>query len=335
LVSHRSSSIDDAQVLVVTHRPDLFHTPELIGAFIILILVVSILKGTAKADEPRVIFAASFGALPFVLFNQQVLTGRSIQPFHFDLFVANYAVLIGLAILISVYWRHISSRKLVWVSALCLLCGFTEISLLAKARAITNVSEDEMVPVLLRLKDLSTSDGTATALKEKGVATTTVFSPQVDVMRMLPTWTIQGTMLSAGAQDFGTATRQQRKELLFLQLYFSDTIADRFRQLLNQKTDDSYLNFFAPSVIFGDERFIPVLTLHPKPITPEEIESEVRDYQTYVDSFTRQNAMLRPLFYVVTYVNGEHTLSNLDRWYQRDAGEQFGQYKLYRVRLRG
>jgi hypothetical protein len=95
LVSHRAVSLDQAQVLTLSHRPDLMRIPELIGVFILLALIVNIRKQRIERGDPRVIFAASFALLPFVLFNQQVLTGRSIQPFHFEAFTTNYVVLVG------------------------------------------------------------------------------------------------------------------------------------------------------------------------------------------------------------------------------------------------
>jgi hypothetical protein len=334
LISHRSSSIDDAQILVLTHQPDLFHTSELIGVFILVALIVGWRRRKFELSEPRVIFAASFAFLPFVVFNQQVLTGRSIQAFHFDLFVANYAVLVGLAILVTLFWRHISNRTLVWVAALCFLWAIVEVGLLTTARTASNVLEDEMVPVLLRLKQLSKEDGTVAGLKDQGKAQAIVFSPQVEVMRLLPTWTAQGTLLTAGAQDFGSASRSERKELLFMQLYYSEANAERLSDLLNQKTEDSYMNFYAPSVVFGDERFIPVLSLSHKQITQEEIEAEVRAYQAYSDSFSRENVLRRPLLYLITIADRDTSLSHLDRWYARDAGERVGHYNLYRLKLR-
>jgi hypothetical protein len=69
-----------------------------------------------------------------------------------------------------------------------------------------------------------------------------------------------------------------------------------------------------------------------KPIREEEIEEEVRRYQVYVDSFSSEKALLRPLAYAVT--KGESDLSHLDLWYERDAGERIGEYKLYHLKLR-
>jgi hypothetical protein len=335
LVAGRSKSLDDAQILVLTHRLDLFHTPELLGALVLFALIISARLGRIKLSEPRAIFTASFAFLPFVLFNQQLLTGRSMQPFHFDLFVANYAVLISLIILVTLLWRPIPNRALLWIAVLCFSWGLVEVGLLARARTAPDVVDDQTVPVLRRLKELAKVDGTLAGLRNQGSAPAVLFSRHVDVMRLLPTWTSQGTLLGAGAQDFGTATRKERKELLYQQLYYSEVDGARFREFLNQRTEDTYMNFFAPSVIFGDERFIPALSLHPNPIQQNEIEEEVRAYQAYTDSFSRENLLHRPLTYVVTRAEDKpDLLSHIDLWYERDAGERVGAYILYRLQLR-
>ncbi|MDX6290739.1 MAG: hypothetical protein QOH42_2538, partial [Blastocatellia bacterium] len=335
LLSRRSHALDDAQILISTHQPDLSHTPELIGAFILVGLLLGARAGKFKLSEPRVIFAASFAMLPFLLFNQQVLTGKYMQPFHFDLFVANYGAMISLIILVTLFWQPIPTRALLWLAVLCLSSGILEVSLLARARTAGDVVDDQTIPVLLRLKELAKVDGTLTGLQTRGEAAALAFSPHVDLMRLLPTWTSQGTLLGAGAQDFGSATRKERKELLYQQLYYGGVDSGRFREFLNQKTDDMYMNFFAPSVIFGDERFIPALSLHPKPIEPEEIEEEVRLYQSFADSFSRENVLRRPLTYVIACKQDQpDSLANIDRWYERDSGEAVGLYILYRVKVR-
>jgi hypothetical protein len=71
-----------------------------------------------------------------------------------------------------------------------------------------------------------------------------------------------------------------------------------------------------------------------KPITSEEIALQVADYENYYASFTRDRAVKHILSYVVVPSTAGPNLSNLDRWYQRDQGEQVGDYILYRVQLR-
>ena len=88
------------------------------------------------------------------------------------------------------------------------------------------------------------------------------------------------------------------------------------------------------AVAFGHERVIPDLSVQAKPVTGEEIAAKVAEYQTYYSFFTREQAVQHILSYVVVPVTGGPDLSNLDRWYRRDAGEQVGDYILYRVQLR-
>src|SRR6266511_3186895 len=97
LLSHVPSTLDK-HVLNFTHRPDFFRVPEIIGAFVLLALVEGIRRKKNSLTEPRVIFTASFGFLPFLIFNQQVITGRSIQPYHYQVLISNYVVLLGVVL---------------------------------------------------------------------------------------------------------------------------------------------------------------------------------------------------------------------------------------------
>jgi hypothetical protein len=334
LVSHRAASLDDAQTMFLTHRPDLFRTPEFIGAFILLLLIIGVRRRKVVLSEPRVVFAASFALLPFVVFNQQLLTGRSMQPFHFESFVANYAVLVSLMIVISLFWKAVPNRALAWIATLCFLWGAMEIGLPTLARSGPEVVNDQMVPVLRRLKESAKYDGTFSSLRDAGKTSTMVFSPHSEVMGMIPTWAPQGTLLALGGLEFGGVSQHQRKELLYLYLYYCEVNGDRLLEFLNQKSNDSLMNYYAPSVIFGHERILPMLGFDFNPIRQDEIEKEVRAYQAYVDSFSRDMALQQPLTYVVTSVEQAQNLSHVDRWYQRDNGEQAGPYVLFRVNLR-
>jgi len=332
LVSHRAASLDAAQTLILTHRPDPFRTPEMIGAFILVALVMGARRGKVKRSDPRVIFAASFALLPLVLFNQQVLTGRSMQPYHFETFVANYAVLVGLVLVTTLRYQPIKSRSLLWIGVLCFSWGAVEVTMPALANYRSNVVADQMVPVLLRLQELSKQDGTLASLRDQGRTSTLVFSPQRDVMGLLPTWTPQGTLLGMGGLDFGSASEQERKEMFYVYLYYSAADAERLRELLSESADDTFTSHYARVALFGHERVVPMLSFDFKPIQQEEIEAEVRAYQTYADSFAREKVLLHPLTYAIT--RGESDLSHVDLWYERDAGERIGDYILYRLKLR-
>ena len=255
-----------------------------------------------------------------------------MQPYHFESFVANYAALVGLVIVTALLYQPIKRRSLIWIAALCFLWGAVEVSMPVLANYRGNVAADQMVPVVLRLKELSKQDGTLSSLRDQGKASTLVFSPQRDVMGLLPTWTSQGTLLGMGALDFGSGSQNERKELLYMWLYYSAVEGSRLRELLSERTDDTFMNHYARIAIFGHERVVPMLSFHFQPIQQGEIENAVSTFQAYADSFSREKVLLHPLTYVVT--RGESNLSHLDLWYERDAGERIGDYNLYRLKLR-
>src|SRR6266545_29997 len=147
LVSHRATNLDEAQTMVLTHRPDLFRAPEIIGFVLLVLLVIAVRRGQVKRSEPRVILAASFALLPLLLFNQQIVTGRSMQPYHFESFIANYAVLISLVIVTTLFYQPIKRRSLLWIAVLCFLWGAIEVSMPIIANYRPNIAADQMVPV--------------------------------------------------------------------------------------------------------------------------------------------------------------------------------------------
>jgi hypothetical protein len=326
LVSHRSHTLDSAQTLIDTHRPDLLRMPEIIGICIVIALVVAWRRGKISLHDPRVLFAASFAFLPVLVFNQQVLTGKSMQPFHFEDFIVNYVSLVSLVILVKLVWRTIPQRVMVWVAALSLLAGIIEVNLPMRAYYRADAIRDEAVPILLRLNEISKN-------QQAVGGTSLVFSPRSEIMLTLPTWAPQGTLLGIGSLDFGTATQSERKELFFAYLYFSGADGQSLRELFDGKTDDSFLKYYVRSAIFGHERALPSLSYHFQPIEPNEIEQAINDFHVYTQTFSHENAAHYPLTYLITRSDDEGDLTRIDSWYKRSQPEHVGNYTLYNLSL--
>ena len=322
LVSHRAHTLDSAQTLINTHRPDLFRVPEIIGFVVVVLLGVFWRRGRVKLNDPRAVFAASFALLPAIVFNQQVVTGRSMQPFHFEDFIVNYVSLISVVILVNIAWTRIPKRVLVWTAALSFLVGIVEMNLPIRAYYEADSVKDEAVPVLRRLTNLTTRNPI-----DGGPAI--VFSSRSEIMLNLPTWAPQGTLLGIGSLDFGTATQLQRRDLFFAYLYFSGADTTRVRELFDGKTTDSFLRYYVRSAIFGHERALPSLGFHSQPIEPHEIDAAIEEFDRYTQSFSQEQALRYRLSYLITRSENEGDLSRLDRWYQRANPERVGQYNLY------
>ena len=236
---------------------------------------------------------------------------------------------------VTLCWKAVPRRFLIWMAALSFVWGVVEVGLPSRLNTVpAAVVTDKIVPVLRRLKELSKQDGTIADLRAKGQASTIVFSPQLDVTVWQPTWTSQGTLLDMGALDFGSVTREERKQYFYMHLYYSKADVEALRLALNGNPKDPAMNYYARAAIFGHERIVAALSVQFRPIQPEEIEQEIRAYQAYADSFSRARVLERPLTYAVTPADTNFDFSNIDRWYERDAGERAGAYVLYRLRLR-
>lgn len=324
LLGHRSPTLDELQTLIATHRVDLFRIPEIVGTCVLALIIAGVTRGRLQKHDPRVTVAASFAVLPLIVFNQQVLTGRSMQPFHFEAFVVNYAVLVSLVILAT--FLKLSMRSIIWVGIGCILLGATEMHL-TRAFAPSDIARDQMVPVFRRLRELSNG---YTNEQNRPL----VFSPHFELNRILPTWAPQGTFLGIGGIDFGSSTHQERKEFLFSQLYYVGTSPDQLRELIRGKQDELAFSYYVRYVIFGHERVRPAFSLHFTPITSTEIEEEIANYKSFVESFSPSEAQRRPIAFMVIASTTNFEFERIDKWYVRDTGESIGLYKLYRLKPR-
>ena len=336
LLSHRAATLDKQQILISTHRPDLFRLHETLGAVILLSLIAGIARKRFKRADPKVLYAASLAILPFVVFNQQVLTGRTMQVFHFEVAVVNYSTLVGLLIAGSLLWQPIPRRFLMWMVGLSLAWSVFLVALPARLVFVPQaIADDRKIPVLLRLRELSKQDGTLLDLRMRGQASTLVFSPSVALIALLPTWTSQGTLLDLTGVDCVGLTPEERKKFVYMHLYYSDTDIEALRQSLNGKLDRSHEELSSVrTALFGYERTSPALTPRFKAIEPTEVEHELRAYQIYINSFSHEDAASRPLSYAVIREGSRVTLANLERWYELDVGERVGDYTLHRLKLR-
>jgi hypothetical protein len=334
LVSHIAVTADEQQIMFATRTPELFHIHEIIGAIILLALIIGLWRGCISRTDPRFIYAASLGMLPFVVFNQQVLTGRTMQAFHFEIYSVNYSIAVAIIIAVTLFWRTVPQRLIVWMGVLSFIWGFTAIALPARTNVAMSVDSDQAVPVLLRLKELARKDGSLTDLHTKGDASTLVFSPSVPLIELLPSWTSQGTLLDVTGSICAGVSMEERKYFFYMHLYYAKVNSETLRAALRPHMDSPKELWRARNVVFGEARIFPRLSSVFVPVRPDEIEREVQNYQAYISSFSYEQALKRPIKYAIIPVDANFDFSNLDRWYERDTGERVGDYVLYQLRLR-
>ena len=69
-------------------------------------------------------------------------------------------------------------------------------------------------------------------------------------------------------------------------------------------------------------------------MTETEIETEVQNYASFCQNYNLETAARNKISYVVIDAVYNQDFTNLDRWYERDAGERIGKFILYRVKLK-
>lgn len=331
LLSNRATTMDSVQLLALTHAPDLFRTPTLIGVAVLAMLVYAQRRGRLEWRDRRVLLTAAFALTPLIVFNQQVVTGRSLQPIHYEVFIVNYVAAFSLVLTAALVWRKtitnasrkLASTVLLIVALLTFGWGVVEADITTHVLDEQNVIRDDAALVGRRLRELSRE-----ALQDGGEKHEVVFAPNLIQGDDLPTLAPLSVLWARHLHIFSGTTWEESKERFYQQAYYAGLDAHWLESELNNG------NFVVVIALFGWGRNHDRLTVNSVPLTREEIAAEVNAYAQYIASFDRERAAHPKLSYVVTDAYGGFDFSNLDRWYERDAGERLGNFMLYRVKLR-
>jgi hypothetical protein len=324
MLSHRATTVDSVQALVLSHRPDLLRVPELIGLITMGALLLAVRRGRISDRDPVFLFAFSLGALPVVVFNQQILTGRSLQPVHYEWFIANYVALTGLVLTTAIWWRgteskqFLTNQRLAVLACFALLFGAGEVWLTASQYLAHNTKIDEARPAMKRLAALAA---------ESGNRGTTVISDLVLADR-LPTEAPQSVLWAPRMLVFPAVTPKENRERFFQQLYYTGFDQARFQAEVGRGD----WNFFAG--LFDYERLSPAVSGNTNSITNAEIASLMQDYLAYARAFSHEQAIKPTLSYLVAPISSDFDYRNVDRWYERDTGEPVGDFLVYRLKLK-
>ncbi|HYG08738.1 MAG TPA: hypothetical protein VD835_02075, partial [Pyrinomonadaceae bacterium] len=183
LLARRAATMDKVQVLKFTHAPDLFRAPEIVALVALVVLAACVWRRRVEVRGARFLFAASFALTPFVVFNQQLLTGRSLQPVHYADYVLNYLSLVALTLAVALYartgdesgatpaesasathrppplWRRFNTPAVLFCVALAAY-GWAAFELAATTRrfAPVNRARDEQARVASRLAEIARAD---------------------------------------------------------------------------------------------------------------------------------------------------------------------------------
>ncbi len=235
LLSDRHTNTDETQLLAYTRAPDLIASPEVIGFVIIVALLAMVRLGRANFRSPQVLFALSLALAPFLLFNQQVITGRSLQPVHYQLFSANYMVLIAAMVTIWVFMRSLSETTMPrMLRAVSILAGVAIVAGGIESYS-TSVKYDRLEQFRIRtMPAMRYLRGLQTPAENSGGRYPTVLSTSIMVADYLPTVTTFRPMWTPHTNSTGGVDYHENRRLLYLYLYFGGYGEEQLKKSLDE-----------------------------------------------------------------------------------------------------
>lgn len=326
LLSQRSETMDNVQLLVQTRMPDLFRFPEYVSFAVLIILIVGLSTRLIGIKDRSTLFALSLALVSFVIFNQQIITGRSLQPIHYQVFIGNYVSALALFVTIGLLAKRALERRDLPQKLACSFLafaaigwGFVECHYTVRVLDEANIERDKAIPLARRIEELTKRIPDSHRL--------TVLSYDGLFADDMPTVTRQNVLWARHQHVFAGLSWEESKERYYQQLYYQNIDEKGLDYLLKN-------DFVSMIALFGWGRHTDRLSADAKPLTYGEISDEARRYGYYVTNFGRLQASNPLISFVVVPNNDRTDLSNLEKWYELDAGEMIGDHTLYRVTLR-
>ena len=328
LLSRRSHTMDDVQLLVLTHAPDLQRVPIYISFVALLIIIAGVTLKKINFKERETLFAVSFALVPLVVFNQQIITGRSLQPIHYQVFIGNYVAGLALITAIGIWLKKVEffnktavKVAVVFVALLSVVWGFVECHYTVRVLDEANVERDKGFEVGRYLTEI---------YKPNGDSHKTVIMPfsmlQGDD---LPTIAPQSVLWARHQHVFAGVTWQENKDRYYQYIHFQGITPETLADSMKNRGD-----FVSMIALFGWGRHTDRLNAAYKPLTYGEIDEEVKKYAEYIKNFNPRSSPDTILSYVIVPSNWDVDFANIERWYERELVANFSAYTLYRVKLK-
>ena len=330
LLSNRSHTMDNVQLLVRTHQPDLWRVPEFIGLAVIVMLILAILTKAINLREPATLFVLSLALVPLAVFNQQIITGHSLQPIHYQVFIGNYVAALALVLTLGILWRGLGQKypkfsKGLFASLAVIagIWGIVECHYTVRVLDEANIARDEGMPVAKRLEELSKTDVPSPDSNRAIVLSLSMIQGDDS-----PTVAPQAVLWARHQHVFAGETWEESKERYYQYLYYLNLDENWLAKSLKEG------DFVSMIALFGWGRHTDRLSSESKPLTYGEIDEEAARFGEYRRNFGYLQASHPTLSYIVVPGDWNPDFTNLDLWYERDGGEPLGKYTLYKVKLK-
>jgi hypothetical protein len=344
LVSRRASGADEMQALARTRAPDLLRGVELLAALTLAAHIYGARRGLVTPRDRDVIFTASLALSVLAVFNQQIVTGLSLQPMHYEQYVGNYVALLAASLAGTLLWqgrarrrdggvknvsggtmetpRHRLAPRGLWLPfALAGLAWAVGESVTTTLNfAPMNLKHDDWLAVTKRLDALARETRSAT-----GGIYPVVFNPDDFRMDHVPADSACAVLWAPHTFAFSTLSRAENRERVFQFLHFAGVAPADFAAA---GRDRGFLQFS----IFGWERANPRLAAEFRPVTRDEIAAEQRAYAEFAAALSHGTRPPHPLIDLVVASDDQpFSLAHLERFYALEAIQRVGRHTIYRA----
>jgi hypothetical protein len=329
LLLQRSPTMDVAQLLLKSHLPDFTHRSELFAGMIIVLLGVAAKRRLIEWGDPLNRLVLSFALLPFVLFNHRIVTGYSLQPFHYELYVAPYSVAIAAVLLATLVARRQlflpSFRRrtliLACIAGLIVVRAIASTTIVSSRQIASQAAAAEKLAVLKKMHDKTGQEEPA-----ERASRPVVFFTDLEQADMAPAVAPYLVLWSPHMFVFPGVSQVENRERLYRYLYFQGVTQQNFAAMASV---NSYLSL----ALFGFER-ASSQDYSAKAIPVEDVAREQERYSRFISSFDLEHASALKIDYVVTQSQRGPDLSNFDRWYERYDAYSVGDFTIWRVKPR-
>ncbi len=330
MLADRPANLDIVQILSHTRTPSVASVTMVFGLIIGAAILLTAWKGRIRLGAPQTLLAISFSLTPLILFNQQILTGRSLQPIHYEIFISNYLVLTALTLFISITCqsnakRSIVRRALLFTAAFTVVWGVIEGTGSIDRYLTAAILRDESIPAISYVAQENRKKSTNGQLAEKPAV---VLATNFVTSDFIPSASVLPILWSPHKMSAGGISLAENKRLFYLYLFYSGFNENDLAVALRRNV------FEVTAALFGSDRALPALGHNTEQISDQELRQEIQDYAKFVKDFDKENAVGPLLSYLIVPERPQPNFSNVDRWYERDEGKTLGQFRVYRVKLR-
>ena len=323
MLSDRTPELDRVQLLERTHSPEFLVLPLILGLVGILLTATLAFRARIELRTKEILVALTFFATPIILFNQQVITGHSLQPVHYAVFIANYLVLAAFIMLVSGWIKAsafdtaVTKKILVYAALAAVLWGFIEASGSARFNAVASEIRDESLPAIRMIEKMRQDDP---AVPERPV----VLANNFITSDSIPTYSTFRPLWNPHTSSAGGVSPEENKRLFYLYFYYSGYSGKELADALNGNS------FEITAAVFGSERALPALAKG-NAIKPDEIRKEVEKYDEFSRTFGEKDAAAPRLDFLIVPDKAEPNYANIDRWYIRGEGQVTGLFKVFKL----